>query len=112
MRKLIYLTLITSFVFLASCAKKIEEVNPDYFGYWENTDGNGYKEFDINQGISSYASQEGIKTVTATGRARVKKNESKLKIGIRGFKVNTPPYQAQNGIFFMVVEGVTYVRYY
>lgn len=111
MKKIVYLTLISFLFFALSCAKKIDEVNPDYFGYWENVDGNGYKEFSINEGVSSYVSYEGVKTVSVTGRARVKKNEKKLKIGIKGFKVNTPPYQNANGYFYMVVEGDTYERW-
>lgn len=111
MKKVLYLILISGFIFVTSCAKKIDEVNPDYFGYWENVDGGGIREFDINQGISSYMSYEGIKTVSVTGRARVKKNEKKLKIGFKGFKVDQPPYQNENGYFTMVVEGVTYERW-
>jgi hypothetical protein len=111
MKRIIYLTLITGLIFVTSCAKRIEDVNTDYYGYWESIDVNGFKEFDINQGISSYISYEGIKTVSSTGTARVRKNESKLKIGFKGFKVNTPPYQDSNGTFFMVIEGDTYEKY-
>lgn len=111
MKRIIYLTLISSLLFATSCAKKIDEVNPDYFGHWENVDGAGYKGFDINEGVSSYASSEGAKSVSVTGRARVKKNEKKLKIGFKGFKVDTPPHQDDNGYFYMVVEGDTYERW-
>ena len=111
MKNVLYLILISGFIFVTSCAKKIDEVNPDYFGYWENVDGGGIREFDINQGISSYMSYEGIKTVSVTGRARIKKNEKKLKIGFKGFKVDQPPFQNENGYFTMVVEGVTYERW-
>jgi hypothetical protein len=54
---------------------------------------------------------EGIKSVSVTGRARVKKNEKKLKIGIKGFKVDQIPSQDGNGYFTMVVEGVTFERW-
>jgi hypothetical protein len=111
MKRIFYLTLISCFLFATSCAKKIEDVNPDYFGYWENIDGGGYKTFDINTGTSSYMSFEGIKTISVTGRARVKKNESKLKISFKGFKIDTPPYENSYGYYNMVVEGVTYERY-
>lgn len=111
MKRFIYLASISLLIFVSSCAKDIDEVNPDYFGYWESIDAPGYREFDINQGTSTYISIEGIKTVSVTGRARIKKNEKKLKIAFKGFKVDQTPYQDQNGRFMMVVEGVTYEKW-
>lgn len=111
MKRIISFMLVGCFLFITSCAKKIEDVNPDYFGYWQNTDGNETKSFDINEGTSSYMSFEGAKTVSVNGRARVKKNEKKLKIGIKGFEINTPPYKDLYGNYYMDVEGATYTRY-
>ena len=111
MRKFIYLISIISLIFVTSCTKDIEEVNPDYFGYWENIDGSGIRQLNINQVNSTYFNLEGIKTISVTGKARVKKNEKKLRIGFKGFKIDQKPYQSGNGFFTMVIDGVTYERY-
>lgn len=111
MKKIIYLALISSLLFVTSCAKEINEVNPDYFGNWDNIDGSGIRQFDINQGNSTYFNLEGIKTVSVNGTARVKKNEKKLRIGFKGFKIDQPPYQNGNGYFTMVIDGITYERW-
>ena len=111
MKRFIFLAFMGTLFLASSCAKDIDEVNPDYFGYWENVDGSGIREFDINEGISTYFSIEGIKTISVNGRARVKKNQKKLRIGIKGFKIDQIPYENENGYFTMVIDGVTYERW-
>lgn len=103
---------------LSSCGKKVAEVNPQYIGTWENIDGSGDRVFEITNGISTYVKYEGASTVNAEGKAKIKGNERKLKIGLLGFKIDKGPYKETyivDGVkyedYFMELEGITFIRY-
>lgn len=117
--KNLYLSLPLIFIFvIASCGKKAIEVNPEYEGTWENIDGTGDRVFNISSGTSTYVKYEGATTVNAEGRAKIKGNDRKLKIGLMGFKIDRTPYKETytlDGVeyedYFMELEGITYIRY-
>lgn len=101
---------ILSILVLTGCGKPAHEVNPDFVGYWEGTDGSAVFQLNINSNSSAtYVKYEGATTVNFTGTARINGDESKLSIGAKKLSIDTPPtYDSQNQINYMVLDGVTY----
>lgn len=111
MKRIIYLTLISFLLFVASCAKKVETVNIDYFGYWETVDGIEKKSFNIHSGISSHTVYQEEKNIIERGKAKITKDEDKLKIGLNSFIVDVQPYLTDNGYYSMTIDGDIYMKY-
>lgn len=109
MKKKIIFLLPLFVLFLISCKPIAPEVNNEYVGFWEGY-GSGYYEISIQpSGQASYQALQGITTVTATGKARVRGD--KFKIGLKKFTLNQEPKQDVDGDWTMILDGVTYYRY-
>ena len=110
MKRIIYLTLISFLLLVTSCAKRVETVNIDYFGYWETVSGTQKKSFNIHSGISSYTVYQEEKNIIERGKAKITKDEDKLKIGLNSFVVDVQPHLTDNGYYSMTIDGDIYMK--
>ncbi|MEX2484941.1 MAG: hypothetical protein WED10_10290 [Brumimicrobium sp.] len=116
MKNLILPLLLAGSLFLYSCGKDPADAYPEYLGEWDSESDGGFSSISINDGISTYQGYDGSMVKTATGKARIKGKEKKLKIGIKGFKIDTPPYaETVSGSsyeqHYMVLDGVKYHKW-
>lgn len=96
-------------VISSSCGKKIEEVNPDFIGFWQgNDDTKSYTIRIEEDGQGRYSYVGGGQMGNSEGRVRYR--NGKLKIGpFTGLEVNQEP-ELSAGVWIMEVEGVIYFR--
>ena len=103
------LILLSFFFIFSSCGKKIEEVNPDYIGFWQGND--DVKSYTIRieeNGQGRYSYVGGGEMGNAEGRVRYR--NGKLKIGpFKGLEVSKEPTLSA-GLWTMEADGILYVR--
>jgi hypothetical protein len=103
--------LIVLALLFVGCGKDYDEVNLDYTGSWEGSDAMAYYSLIIQPSRSYYRKVQGSTVINAEGECRIKQNESKLNIGIKGFVIDQIPTTDANGRAEMILDGVTYNKY-
>lgn len=96
-------------IFSTSCGKKIEEVNPNFIGFWQGSDATKSYTIRIEEdGQGRYSYTGGGEMGSAEGRVRYR--NGKLKIGpFKGLEINNEP-KLLAGVWTMEADGVTYTR--
>jgi hypothetical protein len=94
MKKILPILLIL--LVFSGCKKQVDEKYPEFIGYWHTLNtieiGASHEIININaDGTALYEKQTGVSTTTADGTARA--NKRKLKVGLKGFKVDQAPSQ-------------------
>ena len=105
--KNIYLLSLVLLTLGASCSKKVEEVNRDYLGTWQNENFDG--ELLITTGTSRYRDSSGSGISQYEGRARIKGDEEALRIGFKKFDIDQPPMITEVEYFGIKIERLTMI---
>ena len=113
-------------VFLAvflfvGCAKKAVDVNEEFIGTWVGAGkGLGYESYIITIDEKSngrYEEETLERSLTVAGKARVKKNYTILKIGLKKFSIDQAPTEVvdttgkKSYSKIMVLDGMTWFGY-
>lgn len=106
--------LVVLLIAFTACKKKVAQVNADYVGYWEGSDGDAYYYIDIDSDSKArYQKVSGFSNVDMSGKAKIKGD--KLKILLKKFHVDQHPKQDTStysyDVWTMVLDGITYYRY-
>jgi hypothetical protein len=106
MKKILPILLIL--LVFSGCKKQVDEKYPEFIGYWHTLNtieiGASHEIININaDGTALYEKQTGVSTTTADGTARA--NKRKLKVGLKGFKVDQAPSQLFGNYWTMELDG-------
>lgn len=111
MKHFFLFALLATFL-VTGCGKQVTEVDLNYVGSWYGSDGSAT--YTLYIGIDSQGTwnkYSGATTSFAEGRATINSSGSKLKVGIKGLRIDqAPTYNSVSGDYTMVLEGVTYYR--
>lgn len=107
--KFYILFFVLCIVAVTACKKNVADIDLNYIGYWEASSEDGYSELVITtDSRGQYLKVKGITTINASGK--VKASSKKLRVGVKGFKLDQAPMEDQDGGYLMVLDGVTYYR--
>lgn len=103
------LLIIPLYLMFASCGKTVEEVHPEFIGYWQGSD--EFKSYVIRikeDGTGRYTYVGNGEMGNAEGKTRF--SNGKLKFGaVTGLKVNKEP-ENNGDQWEMIVNDILYIR--
>lgn len=103
--KTFFLLIVTALVF-TGCGKEVINVDRNFVGIWNGSDGKNACRLSIDNAGSGYWHKNNANT--AQGMARIKGD--KLYIGIKSFNIERYPCRDSSGTWTLTLSGIIYKR--